>query len=329
MRDSLIEHGYRFEFFQAVRLFERLYADREPVGYTAHPSREVARFGARLSLTFPASEIHEVVPPEDDNQPVRMIVNFMGLTGPTGVLPHSYTELLQQRVSQKDYTLCDFLDLFNHRMISLFYRAWEKYRFPIAYERDPEARFSQYLSDLIGMGTPGLKARLAVSDEALYFYAGLLNQRPRSACGLEGILRDYFQLPAETDQFIGRWVRLEPDNQSRLAVQNTTLGQNVILGESVWDRQSKFRVGMGPLCLTAFRSLLPCGGAFKELTQMVRLYAGMEDDFDMKLILKAEEVPPCQLLSEGETGAHLGWSSWLKLRDFTTDAKDTVLASRN
>ena len=141
MRYSLFEEAYRFDFFQAVRLLERLYPDREPVGREAHPSREVARFGARVTLEFPASQIQEIMPADDESGPSRMTVNFMGLTGPLGVLPHSYTQLLFQRLLQKDFTLRDFFDLFNHRAISLFFRAWEKYHFPIAYERRRDDKF--------------------------------------------------------------------------------------------------------------------------------------------------------------------------------------------
>ncbi|RMF83908.1 MAG: type VI secretion system baseplate subunit TssG, partial [Nitrospinota bacterium] len=155
LEDLLFAEGYRFSFFQAVRLLEHLYPHRQPVGQDAQPSHEVVRFRTHLSLGFPASEIHEITPPTDEEQPAQMTVTFMGLTGPSGVLPRHYTEFLLERVRRKDYTLHDFLDLFNHRLLSLFYRAWEKYRFPISYERtvlqhQRHDRLSLYLFDLIG-----------------------------------------------------------------------------------------------------------------------------------------------------------------------------------
>ena len=185
--------GYRFDFFQAVRLLERLYPERQPIGHSASPAEEVVRFRARLALSFPPSAIHEITPAPDAAQPAQMTVAFMGLTGLLGVLPRHYTELLLERGRRKDWTLRDFLDIFNHRMISLFYRAWEKYRLPIVYEaaawrHQDSDRFSQYLFDLMGLGTKGLRGRMDVGDQVLLFYTGLLAQHPHSASALVGVL---------------------------------------------------------------------------------------------------------------------------------------------
>ena len=130
----LFEEGYRFRFFQAVRLLGRVYPGRQPVGRDASPTDEAVRFRSRATLEFPASDIQEISPPQDGS-PAQMLVNFMGLTGPSGALPQHYTELVLERMRVKDHALRDFLDLFNHRMLSLFYRAWEKYRFLLPYER--------------------------------------------------------------------------------------------------------------------------------------------------------------------------------------------------
>src|SRR5262249_54902383 len=153
---------------------------------SASPAEEVVRLRAWLSLNFPPSAIHEVVRASDAAQPAQMTVAFMGLTGLLGALPRHYTELLLERGRRRDWTLRDFLDIFNHRMLSLFYRAWEKYRLPIVYEgaawrHRENDRFSQYLFDLIGLGTKGLRGRTEVADKALLFYTGLVAQRPHSA----------------------------------------------------------------------------------------------------------------------------------------------------
>src|SRR5207302_6900125 len=145
-------------------------------------------------------------PEEDDKTAVPLVViNFMGLTGPSGVLPLYYTEMLLERLRQKDPVLRDFLDIFNHRMISLFYQAWEKYRFTIAYERGELDRFSHHLLDLIGLGTGGLQNRQDVTDDSLIYYSGLLGLNTRSAAALEQILIDYFDAPVHIEQFVGAW----------------------------------------------------------------------------------------------------------------------------
>lgn len=335
LEDTLFEEGYRFEFFQAVRVLERLFPDRRAVGRDAKPAQEVARFRSHPSLSFPPSQIHEIRRPADGGGPAEMTVAFMGLTGPVGVLPRHYTEMVIERLRLKDHALREFLDLFNHRLTSLFFRAWEKYRFPIGYERavsrqegyDP---FSLALFDLMGMGTQGLRGMLGVEDEALLFYAGLVAQHPRSASALEGLLTSYFEVPVRSIQFAGQWLPLSDEDRSRLGAgaANSGLGVNAVLGSRVWDQQAKFILRMGPLRYVVFCDLLPSGTAFQPLVRLTRFFVGQEFDFDVQLVLERTEVPRCGLGETGPTAPRLGWSTWLKTREFARDADDTVLTGR-
>src|SRR5580693_4117999 len=163
--DNLRSGPWDFSFFQAVRLLHLLGEVQQPLGSFNHPSREPVRLATRPSLGFPSSEIHSLE--ERADQPPKMTVNFFGLDGALGVLPTRYTELIAERLAARDTTLRDFLDIFNHRMISLLYRAWEKYRFPVAYERGGEDAFTDYMLDLIGLGTRGLRGRQAIPDQIL------------------------------------------------------------------------------------------------------------------------------------------------------------------
>ena len=164
MEAVLRENPCPFEFFQAVRLIERLFPDRAPVGRFVSPDKEVMRFNAHSAFPFPASQIQRIL--WDGDVPV-LVINFMGLTGPMGVLPLYYTEMLLDRVRNRDHAIVKFFDMFNHRMISLFYQAWEKYRFTIAYERGERDKFSHHLMDLIGIGSGDLQNRLRVRDDSL------------------------------------------------------------------------------------------------------------------------------------------------------------------
>ena len=246
--EILSREPYRFEFFQAVRLLSRAFPDREPVGRLANPQQEVLRFRAHASMAFPASEIQGLA--LASGAPHSMIVNFMGLTGPMGALPLYYTELVIQRIRVRDTAMRDFLDTFNHRIVSLFYQAWEKYRFTIAYERGEQDRFSHCLLDLIGLGTPGLQRRQAVLDDALIYYAGLLALHARSAQALTQILMDYFEVPAEVVQLTGGWYSL--DRPSQCCFENANayseqLGVGAVVGDEIWDPQSAAKIVLGPL----------------------------------------------------------------------------------
>jgi type VI secretion system protein ImpH len=329
VRQQLLDEGYRFEFFQAVRLLERIERERAPVGSGGPPSREAVRFHTRASLGFPASQIYDVRQGSQDDRPLEMVVAFMGLTGPLGLLPHAYTQLVIDRLRAQDHALSDFLDLFNHRLISFFFRAWEKYRFPVAYEKSRRDPFTEYLFDLIGMGTEGLRGRTSVPDEGLLLYAGLISQKPHSATALRGILQDYFGAPAEILQFQGQWVPLEQEYRTFLGSANSVLGDNAICGERVFTEYSKFRVRLGPLTFSRYRSFLPTGASHKPLTDLTRFLVNRELDFDVQLVLQKREVPACELSSAAETPPMLGWTTWLKTEELAEDASQVVLSVAN
>lgn len=327
LTQQLFDEPYRFRFFQAVRLLERAYAARKPVGQDADVNQEVVRFRTRQSFSFPSSEIHELtLDPEPDGKPPEMMVAFMGLTGPLGVLPHQYTELLMERARYQDTAPWSFFDIFNHRLISLFYRVWEKYHFPIAYERTGEDNFTAYLFDLIGMGTNHLRGRLNFKDQALLFYGGLIAQRPHSATAIGAIVRDYFGVPASVVQYPGEWLQLG-DNVTCLGMANSQLGGTTIAGTRVWSDQSKFRMRVGPMTLKDFRRFLPVGNAYRPVNEVLRLLSGLEFEFDVQLVLQRDEVP-FSILGD-PIGPRLGWTSWLKTADFQNDDDQVVLHSVN
>jgi type VI secretion system protein ImpH len=261
-----------------------------------------------------------------------MTVAFMGLTGPMGVLPRYYTELLLDRIREKDYALRDFFDLFNHRLISLFFRAWEKHRCVIGFERahvwGTEDRFATDLFALMGLGTKRLREQLRLDSRALLRYTGLLVARRHSAEALQHCLADYFQVPVAIQQFIGQWHELGDGDRSRLSGEggNNRLGQTAVAGTKVWDQQAKFKVRLGPLDYPTFQGLLPSGKAYPVLVQLTRLFAGVELDFDLNLVLKAEEVPSCHLAKTAGYAPQLGWTTWLKTDRFQRDAEDVTFS---
>ncbi len=328
LEEVLFAEPYRFDFFQAVRLLERIYATRKPVGHASEPGHEAVRFRTLTGLNFPASQVYALEREGDDPDrpaPPQMTVAFMGLTGPSGVLPHPYTELLMERLRNKDRALVEFLDQFNHRLVSLFFRAWEKYRFPIGVERGLDDRFTEFLFDIVGLGTRGLRRRFSFADEGLLSYGGLIANQPHSASAMAGILSDYFGVPAAIEQFKGQWLKLDPESTSTLGRANHQLGVSTVVGTRVWDMQSKLRVRFGPLSLEQFTAFLPNGTAFKPATEITQFFAGLEFDFDIQLVLQKKQVPACNLSTKAKPA--LGWTTWLKTKPFSTDDSQVVLQS--
>lgn len=335
--EKLHAEPWRFEFFEAVRILRLTHKlDQEGAANITTQLSRFITYRTHLSINFPASEIQDLKDGRQDSaeipdKPSTLTVNFMGLTGPSGVLPRHYTEfLLARRMRYKDETAHRFFDLFNHRAISLFVEAWEKYRFYIGYERGQSQNTMRYLLDLVGMGTTGLQGRLqqagqGIKDEMLAYYSGLNAQRPHSAVALAAILQDYYKVNVDILQFQGRWLRLEPEQYTRIGKKGTyqKLGETAVLGEFIWDHQAKFRVRIGPLDKSRFDAFLPVGSAFLPLNNYVEWYKALGQNFDVQLVLRKEEVPGCRLGDEG--AARLGWSTWLKHQPFVHDADDTIL----
>jgi len=327
LHQELLDEPYRFEFFQAVRLLEKIFPERQPVGRETSIVQEVVRFRSRLALEFPASEIHEFRETTEefsDEQKLEMFVNFMGMVGISGVLPTHYTELVMDRVRYRDTAMWSFLDIFTHRSVSMFFRAWEKYRFPVAYERGKND-FTDFLFDFVGLGTNGLRGRMALEDEALLPYSGLIAQKPHSANALENILGDYFRISAKIKQFFGQWLDLDEESITKLGAANSLLGVNAIIGTRVWEQQSKFRVVLGAMSFNEFQAFLPNGTAHQPLKSIIRFVVGLEFDFDVQLILKAKEVPSCILTTRAKRRPQLGWTSWLKTKPFKQDDDQVIL----
>jgi type VI secretion system protein ImpH len=311
--ELLDEEPYLFQFFQAVRLMSRMAPRKQVVGGFNNPANEVVRFGANPDVSFPASEVQSLE--QRAGAPPLMRVNFMGLNGPQGVLPRTYSELVNDRIRARDHTVRDFLDLFNHRIISLFYQSWQKFHFEIPYERGERDRFSHYVLALLGLNTPGLQNRQDVADDSLLFYGGILSMHSRSATGLRQVLWDYFNVPVEIEQFVGAWYPVELESQCCLGENggySEQLGFGAVVGNETWDQQSRVRIQLGPLTLEQFEDFLPGREGHRQLRSLTRFYTGGEYDVEVQLILRRQDVLACELKARDDEGPQLGWTSWVK-----------------
>ncbi len=324
-RALLEEEPFRFHFFQAVRILQKLDRERKPVGYFISPRDEVIHFTARPSLTFPPSELHELKRTEDGQ--MEMSVEFMGLCASISPLPAVYTEYLLERIREKDYAMRDFFNIFNHRLISLFYRGWEKYRVFVEYERNGQDRLMECVYGLLGLGSEGMRNRSGIPDEVFLHYVGNLARNVRSAESLEKILIEYFEVPVKVEQFAGTWRSLAPENQTRLTGRGDAserLGAGVVAGDEVWDHHGRIRIWLGPMPLEKYLEFLPGHDAHRELVAWVRFYANGNYEAEVKLMLEPGDVPPCALGAEGKTSPQLGFVSWLKTRPMERNPSDAT-----
>lgn len=312
---ALRDEPWRFDFFQAVRRIEAAQQRLPRIGTSARPGDDPVRFGQLPALAFAPSTLAEFVPAGGGRRP-RLLGSFFGLFGPNGPLPLHLTDYARERLIRwHDPTFVRFLDLFHHRMQSLFYRAWAVSKPAVSCDRPRAAWleadwFARYLGSLCGYGLAGLCNRDAMPDRARLYYVGLLAGQTRHPYGLRALLTDFFRLPFAVEEFVGEWVRLPPQARCRLGAGagSGTLGVSALLGACVWSAQHRFRLILGPLSLADLRRFLPGSPGLQRIIAFVRNYVGDELAWDLKLVLKREEVPKLELGRQGQ----LGWTTWLR-----------------
>ena len=315
---------WTFDFFQALRRIEGLFADKPRLGRALRPRDEPVRLSQEASVAFAPSTLSAC--DANEGRPPRLEQRFFGLLGANGPLPLHITEYVRERlIHNGDPTLARFLDLFHHRMALFFYRAWAEARPTVHHDRPEQDRFTAYVGSLSGHGMPGVAQRDAVPDHAKRFFVGHLARNPKNAEGLASIVEGFFRLPARVDQFVLGWLELPRDQRTVLGGEprlSGVLGRGTVIGERVRDVQSRFRAVLGPMDLDRFCDFLPGGRSLDRLRDWVRNYVGFEFDWDVQLVLARDEVPGIRLGREGR----LGWTTWLGARQAATDADDLILS---
>jgi len=319
LRQRLFQEFYRFPFIQAVSLLERFYPNKKPLSSTLLPGEEAVRFSVKPDLKFPPSDISGL-DHADPQKPVSMEVAFMGLIGPASVLPNIFNELALERLYNKDNSLVAFLNLFHHRLISLFYLASKKYKTALVYRPDGHDRISSCFFNLAGLGTPGLLEKMDLPDESLIpFCSGFFSRAVPSVSAIESSVSCFTGEAVHVDQFIERLVPLGPEEQTRLGTANSQLGKTAMCGSFIWESQTKFRVNVGPMGYKKFSRFLTGQKSMKQLNSLIRYVTGVEYEFDVRLSLKKEEIPKCILGQAAAVPPLLGWTTWISGKDVKYD----------
>lgn len=325
--ERLLAQPGRFGFFQAVRL---LYGANGFDGRGSGARPGPLRFTVPPSLAFPTSELHSIEVGESN---LRLCVNFLGLTGPSGVLPRHYTELLIARRIGRDRSAQEFLDLFNHRLVALFWLAWAKHRPEIGRQFGFQNSVLRYLEHIVGLGTPALQARLhpgrrgtttgkPLPGAAMVYFSGLIAQRPHGERAIAQVVSAVVGAPVHTIGCLGTWQTITADARTRLGRNAHHLGDGCVLGARYWDRQTTLRLRIGPLSRSKFNALLPRGPRLADVMELTRFLTGLALDLRVQLSLAAEQVPPLRLGARGDDRPQLGWNTWLRGRNTPQPAND-------
>ncbi|NYT59238.1 type VI secretion system baseplate subunit TssG [Alcaligenaceae bacterium] len=317
----LTANPYGHDLFRVLRWIDARAGARKPLGRAGTPRDEPLRLRQTPSMAFAPSTLSSANC-DGPNGIRELSIYSFGLFGPNGPLPLHLTEYARERLHHHgDDTLTAFADIFHHRLILLFYRAWADAQSTASLDLEGQ-QFSRYLASLLHMGTGGQQGRDSIPDHAKYYMAGHLLRQTRNPEGLQQILHTYFSVSVRICEFIPHWIHLKRDQQLMLGDAESALGRNTLLGAAVRDAQHKFRIELGPLRMASYTQFLPGAGKARQLLDWVRQYVGLEYEWDVQLVLDQRDV---QGLMLGQS-APLGLSSWLGLRDPALgDARDVVL----
>jgi type VI secretion system protein ImpH len=303
--NRLQEEPWRFDYFAVLRHLERKHRDRPRIGDSAARREEFVQLGQDPFMDFPASNLARVE--QGDNHPVKIFVKYLGLLGPQGALPLALTEEIYHYVLARDDAFPRFLDVFNHRFIQLFFRAWADSR-PIAQHDRPDLdRFVAYIGSAIGLGSSPYRNLDSVPDSAKLGYAGLLSAQAKSASRLAGAIRGLFNVDVEVEEFVGTRLKIEAAERTMLGRGYSVLGEDAMLGGTIFSVQDKIRIRIFTHSLAQYGRFLPSGDWCEPLADLVFFYNGDQLDWDVELAIETGAVAPVRLGRFGQ----LGWTSWM------------------
>jgi len=309
--ERLLQEPHRFSFFQIVQLLEKSRKDAVRVGGQGPASGEILRFRPPLSFAFPNADVEKIEVGTDaqGRRRYHLDATFLGLYGTVTPLPNFYTEELLHDTGDESI-LRDFLDIFHHRLYSLFYRCWEKYRHYVRFRDAGRDEFTRMIFCLAGLGVAAPPAGAAVPAVRILQYTGLFTQLPPSAEALKALLADYFAGPGvEIAPFALRWIKVPETQRNRIGIANCRLGRELHVGAEVRDRAGKFRVTMGPTKLPTFMEFLPGGMKARAVDELVRLFVRDPLQYEIEVLLERDEVPELRL-HEDSVSARLGQTTW-------------------
>jgi type VI secretion system protein ImpH len=302
--DEMQKEPWRFDFYAVMRRLERSHSDRPRLGDSAARREEYVDLGEDPYMEFPASNLTRVAV---KNGRLQILVRFLGLLGPQGALPLAITEESLGWLLMRDDAFPRFLDLFNHRFLQLFFRAWADSR-PIAQHDRPAAdRFIAYIGSMIGVGSPPYQSLDSVPDPAKLAFAGLIGPQSKCASRLKAFISGLFQVKVDIDEFVGYWLVFDASDHSRLGQSHSALGVDLTVGASIFSVQDKIRIRIFTKDMAQYRRFLPTGDLCEPLADAVFFYLGDQLDWEAELAIPAGAVEAVRLGQFGQ----IGWTSWM------------------
>ena len=343
--ESVAEDAPRKDFFAFLRTLEALAKDKPRIGYSFSLRDDLVEFKQPAHLEFASSTVTSIKPlPERKNGGALAVLEtyFFGLSGPNGALPYAMTDYIVSRknglthpdrlvegrrdttLNRRDTSLFDFLNIFNHRFLSYYYRSWASSRKTVDYDRPEEAKFAGFLGAFSGVKSEASSARTQLHN----YFSGYFSNQSRHPEGLAKMLSDYLGCAVSIEENVGHWIVSDASEQFSLgqlgSTSAPTLGEGIVLGSKIWDRQLRFDINIGPVSFERFEQFAPTGvESDSELVKQIKYIVSKYTDriyFCVANIFLDRGCVPSSCL--GENQIRLGMNSWLKNEEHVDHAKD-------
>jgi len=323
--DNIQNDIRHYDLASVVRRLDCLSPEKKKLGESSRLADESVRLSQNVALSFSGPSLDSLETLKGKHR-LRLSNHFLGLLGSNGPLPLHYTEYADQRARHhRDPTFAEFLDIFNHRMLSHFYRAIAIFDPTINMDRPKSNEFDLFIGALGGYAPSASKKRDVISDHTKHFYSGWFSNKAKSPDGVKAIINGHFGFDVAVTEFIGGWLKLPTEGRAMLGHQGVQLGKDLYIGKRVWSISHKFKITLGPMQWNDYVSFQPGGSRCKELEQLVKNYIGDEWDWDLELRVFESRVQPLVL----NKTCSLGFTSWLTGKEAHTMAEQSVVINKS
>ena len=326
--DHIPVKGY--DFFKTVWLLQRYFAEKYTGSDTASPHNnsvkkridaDYLRLRPNIALAHPGSDIEDLallVPTNQRPEAYQLTVNFLGLYGVDSPLPDFYLDELIQADESEDAQRV-FLDVFHHRIISLFYQSWSKYQSLFQYfssddlgnnnASDTANSIIHGLYSFLGLGDDSKRASLGVATEHLLPFLNRLSPLNRTASTIEIVLKKLLGVEVAIEEFVHRSVLVPVQQQLALGQANCSLNCDMIVGEYVADIAGKVRIHLQDLTWEQYHYFMPLAEGHCLLRDLLNYLLPSPLEYDIQLNLALEQVRSFSL--SDDSSIQLGCSTWL------------------
>lgn len=278
------------QVYRFCQLLENALPGHPPLGSTEDPKDDPVRFRPDPGMGFPAAEFKAIEFASDSARCATVRTRLLGLYGVDSPLPTAFLDEITQRREGHE-ALEAFLDIFNHRVFTQFYRIWRKYSYPASFEAGGSDATSQCLLGLIGLGIPGTARKIATPVSRFLALLSVMRLPTRNAEGITALAR--LLAAATRTRVTPHWpqkVRLaQPASLSQ--VRPTSLSQGTPLGAIGHDANSQLLITLISRDPQESQGWLPGGLLLADLQVLLRVYLGWRYSAKLQLSLCIDDLP--------------------------------------